>query len=136
MEVWLGGGETIKKIKRGFRLSIPDEIKEANWLAKSYNEVTKKCWQVDPKKRCSFSDLVKTFETLLTNEEKEKYKIMEQNIIKSEAKQETSNEAISFKNLQDNVSAESMNEIETVYSNPMDEFIDLEYVDPVVETKL
>ena len=61
---------------------------------------------------------------------------MEQNIIKSEAKQETSNEAISFKNLQDKVSAESMNEIEPVYSNPMDEVIELEYADPVVETTL
>ena len=61
---------------------------------------------------------------------------MEQDMIKSEAKQETTNEAISFNNLQDNVSAESKNEIETVYSNPMDEVIDLEYVDPVVETTL
>ena len=29
-----------------------------------------------------------------------------------------------------------MNDIETVYSNPMDEVIDLEYVDPVDETIL
>ena len=76
------------------------------------------------------------FKTLLTFEGKEKYKMLEKNIIKNEGKQETSNEAISFNNLQDNVSAESMNDIETVYSNPTDEFIDLEYVDPVVEVTL
>ena len=124
--------ETIKKIKGGYRLSVPDEVEEANWLAKCYNEVTKKCWQVDPKKRCSFSDLVKTFETLLTNEEKEKYKIMEQNTIKSKQKQETSNKAISFNNLQDNLGfAQSMNDIEVVYSNPTDEVIEMDYVYPV-----
>ena len=54
------------------------------------------------------------FETLLTFEEKEKYKMLEKNIIKNEGKQETSNEAISFINLQENASAE----IEAVYRNP------------------
>ena len=123
--------DTIPKIKAGLRLKFPEEVMEANWLAKSYNEVTEMCWQLDPNQRCDFSDLVKIFETLLTFEEKEKYKMLEKNIIKNEGKQKTSNEAISFNNLQDNVSAESMNDIETVYSNPMDEeVIELEYVDP------
>ena len=76
------------------------------------------------------------FETLLTFEEKEEYKLLEKNIINNDRKQETTNEAISSNHLQDNVSAESMNDIETVYSNPTDEVIDLEYVDPVDETTL
>jgi cadherin 2 type 1 (N-cadherin) len=83
------GGEpddTIKKIKAGFRLPVPDEVKEANWLSKCYNEVTKMCWQLDPKKRCSFLDLVKIFETLLTTEEKENYGQLEQNIMENKAK--------------------------------------------------
>ena len=62
--------------------------------------------------------------------------MLEKNIIKNEGKQETSKEAISFNNLQDNVIAESMNDIETVYSNPTAEVNDLEYVDPVVEVTL
>jgi len=44
------------------------------------------CWQLDPKKRCSFSDLVKIFETLLTTEEKENYGQLEQNIMENKAK--------------------------------------------------
>ena len=83
------GGEpddTIKKIKAGFRLPVPDEVKEANWLTKCYDEVTKMCWQLDPKKRCSFSDLVKIFETLLTTQEKENYRQLEKNIIENEEK--------------------------------------------------
>ena len=100
------GGEpddTIKKIKAGFRLPVPDEVKEANWLAKCYNEVTKMCWQLDPKKRCNFSDLVKIFETFLTTQEMENYKRLEQNIIESKEKmskrepeQEISHEAIAL----------------------------------------
>ena len=56
---------------------FPDEVKEAIWLAKLYNKVTGMCWQLDPNQRCDFSDLVKVFETLLTFEEKEKYKMLE-----------------------------------------------------------
>ena len=111
---------TIKKIKNGFRLPVPDEVKEAIWLANCYNEVTKMCWQIDPKQRCNFSDLVKIFETFLTTEEKEKHKRLEQNITKYEAKKEISN-----------IFAESRNNIEVIYSNPMDEAIELEYLNPV-----
>jgi serine/threonine protein kinase len=129
--------ETIKKIKEGYRLPVPDEVKEVNWLAKCYNEVTDLCWQLDPKKRCNFTDLVKIFETHLSTDEKENYRKMEQNIIKNVAKQDVSKEAISFNNLKDNASAMPMNDIEVVYNNPTDEVIvDLEYVDPVVETTL
>ena len=46
-------------------------------LAKSYNEVTKICWQLDPNQKCDFSDPIMIFETLLTFEEKEKYKMLE-----------------------------------------------------------
>ena len=100
------GGEpddTIKKIKAGFRLPVPDEVKEANWLTKCYDEVTKLCWQLDPQQRCNFSDLVKIFETLLTTQEKENYKRLEENIIESKAKlskrepkQEISHKAIAL----------------------------------------
>ena len=75
--------ETIKKIKAGFRLPVPEEVKETNWVSKCYNDVAEMCWQLDPKKRCSFSDLVKTFETYLTSEEKENYKRLEQNFTES-----------------------------------------------------
>ena len=63
---------------------------------------------------------------------------MEQNIIKNVANQDVSfKEGISFNNLKDNAPAMSMNDIEVVYNNPTDEVIvDLEYVDPVVETTL
>ena len=57
---------------------------------------------------------------------------MEQNTIKSKQKQETSNKAISFNNLQDNLGfAQSMNDIEVVYSTPTDEVIEMDYVYPV-----
>ena len=78
--------DTIKKIKAGFRLPVPDEVKETNWLAKCYNDVTKMCWQLDPDKRGSFSYLVKTFETYLTSEEKENYKRLEQNVNEGKTK--------------------------------------------------
>ena len=78
--------DTIKKIKAGFRLPVPDEVKETNWLANCYNDVTKMCWQLDSDKRGSFSDLVKTFETYLTSEEKENYKRLEQNVNESMTK--------------------------------------------------
>jgi len=128
--------ETIKKIKAGFRLSVPDEVKEANWLTKCYNDVTKMCWQLDPNKRCSFSDLIKIFETLLTTEEKENYKRMKQDISKMESNQEISQEAKSSNNVQDDVSAKSTNDIEVVCSNPMDKVIELDYVEPVKATLL
>ena len=112
--------DTIKKIKAGYRLPVPDEVKEANWLAKCYNEVTKMCWQLDPKQRCNFSDLVKIFKNLLTTEEKEVYKQMEQNITKHEAKHELSN-----------AFAMSMNDVEVIYTNPIHETIEMEYIDPV-----
>ena len=72
--------DTIKKIKAGFRLPVPDEVKETNCLTNCYNDVTKICWQLDPDIRGSFSDQVKTFETYLTSEEKENYKRLEQNL--------------------------------------------------------
>ena len=112
--------DTIKKIKAGYRLPVPDEVKEANWLAKCYNEVTEMCWQLDPKQRCNFSDLVKIFKNLLTTEEKEVYKQMEQNITKHEAKHELSN-----------AFAMSMNDVEVIYTNPIHETIEMEYIDPV-----
>ena len=106
--------DTIKKIKAGFRLPVPDEVKEANWIVKCYDEVTEKCWQLDPKKRCNFSDLTKIFETLLTTEEKENYKRLEQTIINNKAEQE-----ISYDNRQD--------DIEAVCSNAMADVIELNY---------
>jgi serine/threonine protein kinase len=65
--------DTIAEIILGFRLLVPDEISEVQWLVKCYNEVTKMCWKLDPKQRCSFSDLVETFKMHLTTEEKENY---------------------------------------------------------------
>ena len=96
--------DTIAEIILGFRLPVPDEISEVQWLVKCYNEVTKMCWELDPKQRCSFLDLVKTFETYLTTEEKENYKRLEQNIIETkekiskrkESKHETSIEELSI----------------------------------------
>ena len=130
---------TIKKIKEGFRLPVPDEAKGANWLADTYNEVTNMCWQLDPEQRCNFSDLVKIFNTLLTTEEKEKYVILEQNFAKNEAKLETYN---AFSKSMMNHRTHSctalpcktlfspMYDIELIYSNPMDKTIEKEYIDP------
>ena len=42
------------------------------------------CWQLDPKQRCKFSDLVKNFDEYLTSEEKEQFKRMEQSVVKVE----------------------------------------------------
>ena len=104
--------ETIDKIKIGFRLPVPDEVSKVNWLSKCYSDVTKMCWQLDPKERFSFTDLIQTFETYLTDEEKERYNRLEQHVIQSKAKlsekrkskQELSKEAISYNKMQENVS--------------------------------
>ena len=61
---------------------------------------------------------------------------MEQNVFGTESNQEISHEAKSSNNLQDDVSAKSMNDIEVVCSNPMDEVIELLYVEPVRATLL
>ena len=71
--------DTIKKIKSGYRLPPPDEISQIQWLVKYYNEITKMCWHPKPKERPGFSNLVQTFETYLTTEEKEDLQRMEQN---------------------------------------------------------
>ena len=73
--------DTIKTIKAGFRLPPPDEISQFQWLVKCYNEVTQMCWRSNPKQRSSFLNLVQTFETYLTTEEKEDLKRLEQNTI-------------------------------------------------------
>ena len=124
---------TINKIKAGFRLPVPVEVKGANWLVNIYNEVTNMCWQLDPEQRCNFSDLVKIFNTLLTTEEKEEYIISEQNFIKTEAKQETYNafSKSKSKSLSENFPKFSGDDIELIYSNPMDASTDMEYLDPV-----
>ena len=62
--------KTIKKIKAGYRLPPPDEISQFQWLVEHYKEVTQMCWHPKPKQRSSFSNLVATFETYLTSEEK------------------------------------------------------------------
>ena len=72
--------DTIKQIKAGYRLPAPDEISQFEWLVKCYHEVTQMCWHSKPKQRSSFSDLVKTFDTYLTTEEKENVQRLEQNI--------------------------------------------------------
>ena len=113
---------TIKKIKDGYRLPVPDEVKGANWLVNSYNELTNMCWQLDPEQRPNFSDLVKIFNILLTTEEKENYIILEQNLAKNEVEQETYN---AFSKSID---------IELIYSKPMDEIIEMEYKDPVINS--
>ena len=76
--------DMIKEIKAGFRLPVPDEIGEVQWLVKCYEEVTKMCWQLDPKQRWKFSDLVKKFDTYLTTDEKEQLKRLEQSVVKVE----------------------------------------------------
>ena len=96
--------DTIAEIILGYRLPVPDEVSEIQWLVTCYNKVKNMCWQVDPKQRSSFSDLVKTFETHLTSEEHENYKRLEQNIIETkakiaqrrESKHEISNEELSI----------------------------------------
>ena len=132
---------TIKKIKDGFRLPVPDEVKGANWLMNSYNEVTNMCWQLDPEKRCNFSDLVKIFNNLLTTEEKEKYIILEQNFAKFEAYNAFSKSTMNHRThsctalpcktlLSPMYDMYDMYDIELIYSNPKDETIEMEYIDP------
>ena len=72
--------DTIKEIKAGFRLPPPIEISQLQCLVKCYKEVTKMCWHPKPKERPGFSNLVQTFETYLTTEEKENLQRLEQNI--------------------------------------------------------
>ena len=80
--------ETIDEIKTGFRLPVPDEICQVQSLVTLYQEATKWCWQLDPKQRWTFTDLVEYFETYLLPTEKEEHKRLEdkyvemQNIIK------------------------------------------------------
>jgi serine/threonine protein kinase len=74
--------DTIKEIKAGLRLPVPDEISQFEWLVKCYNEVSKMCWHSNLKQRSSFSNLVQTFETYLTTDEKENLRRLDQNITK------------------------------------------------------
>ena len=71
--------DTIKEIKAGLRLPVPDEISQFEWLVECYNEVSKMCWHSNPKQRSSFSNLVQTFETFLTTEEKHDLQRLERN---------------------------------------------------------
>ena len=43
----------------------------------SYEEVAKRCWQLNPKERSTFTDLVDFFESYLTSEEQEEYRRLE-----------------------------------------------------------
>ena len=54
------------------------EISQIDSLRELYDEATTGCWHLNPKKRWSFSDLVRCFETYLTFDEKEEYKMIEQ----------------------------------------------------------
>ena len=75
---------TIKEIKDGYRLPVPDEIVKVQWLVKCYEDVAKMCWQLDPKQRGKFSDLVKNFDAYLMTEEKEQYKRLEESVVQVE----------------------------------------------------
>ena len=66
----------IDEIKSGYRLPVPDEINEVPLLAKFYKEVTKLCWELDPKDRWSFSKIAGYLVTYLTDKEKEDYQIL------------------------------------------------------------
>lgn len=81
---YVGGNakDTIKETKAGYRPPPPDEICQIHWLVECYNEVTKMCWHSNPNQRSSFLNLVQTFETYLTNEEKDGLQRLEQNITK------------------------------------------------------
>merc|ERR1712051_1033606 len=74
--------DTVKEIKAGYRLPPPDEISQFEFLVKCYKEVTQMCWHSNPKQRSSFSNLVLTFDTYLTTEEKENIQRLEQNAVK------------------------------------------------------
>ena len=70
--------DAISEIKTGYRLPVPVEISSVKLLVKIYQEVAKnRCWVSDPKQRCTFTDLVDYFETLLTAKEKDDYKELE-----------------------------------------------------------
>ena len=71
--------DTIKEIKAGCRLKQPHEISQFQCLVEFYKEVTKMCWNSNPKQRSSFSNLVQTFETYLTSGKLEN---LDQNSIK------------------------------------------------------
>ena len=68
---------TINEITSGFRLPVPEEICQIENLRKMCDEATTMCWQLNPKERWSFSDLVRCFETYLTADEIEEYKRIE-----------------------------------------------------------
>ena len=76
--------DPIKEIKDGYRLPVPDEIVKVQWLVKCYEDVAKMCWQLDPKQRGKFSDLVKNFDAYLMTEEKEQYKRLEESVVQVE----------------------------------------------------
>ena len=66
----------IDEIKSGYRLPVPDEINEVPLLAEFYKEVTKLCWELDPKDRWSFSKIAGYLVNYLTDKEKEDYQIL------------------------------------------------------------
>ena len=71
---------TINDINNGYRLPSPDEIKEVEWLVECYNVVAKMSWNSNPTERSSFTEVAQIFETYLTEEEKENYLKLEQNV--------------------------------------------------------
>ena len=82
--------DTIREINSGYRLSVPEEISRVQDLVEIYEEVAKRCWQLNPKERWTFTDLVDYFESYLDSKEKEEYKRLEdkyvemQNIINND----------------------------------------------------
>ena len=70
--------EVLRKLESGYQLSFPDDCKSiSSWSPEQmYKEIAGRCFVTNPDIRQSFSDVVKSLEIYLTQEEKNSYSRM------------------------------------------------------------
>ena len=68
-----GRDDAIRRIKDGFRLSLPEEAASIEFAPRVYEEVMRRCWIADSHGRISFAEVVSSLEAQMEADEMEEY---------------------------------------------------------------
>ena len=68
-----GRDDAIRRIKDGFRLSLPEEAASIEFAPRVYEEVMRRCWIADSHDRISFAEVVSSLEAQMEADEMEEY---------------------------------------------------------------